>query len=46
MVFEIGRTAQTPIAVIGRVEPGAPGVRVIDGAGHTIPVTRGGWDHF
>ncbi len=46
MVFEVSRATATPVTVIGRVEAGAPTVRVVDGAGWPIPVARGGWDHF
>ncbi len=38
---------QIPVAVIGEIVSGVAGeVRVVDEKGQTIPVGKGGWDHF
>jgi thiamine-monophosphate kinase len=37
--------SETPLTIVGRVEDGAPGVRVVGETGAEIP-TRPGWDHF
>ncbi len=45
-VEAVSASLDVPVAVIGEIVEGPPGVTVLDAAGNPLPVSATGWDHF
>jgi thiamine-monophosphate kinase len=45
-VQDAGRSAQTPVTRIGRIEDAGLGLRLVDAQGAVVPHTFGSFDHF
>ncbi len=47
VIDKVKKAVSCSITVIGEITEGMPGqVTLVDAAGNTVPVTKGGWDHF